>query len=237
MDKLRLAAVLYLTLWGADAIRAQQFSRRSDPNLVLDAARAVGLRPARTGREPNTAPEGILPSGQDFGPRQPIQYAGRPDGLLDSLARTRDTDPNLYQAYREYLLAYLDGERRKIEEHRDVIASTNRMGTWVFVVVHVFLGLAMVIAVLSRIGLNPATDDRVKPSQCSFSFRTRSALAMQGNSRWPNRPIADGRRAGSLGSAAVREWALRELVGAWPPQAERARPVGRGPRYDPVFLS
>ena len=148
MDKLRLAAVLCLTLWGADAIRAQQFSRRSDPNVVLDAARAVGLRPARTGREPNTAPEGILPSGQDVGPRQPIQYAGRPDGLLDSLARTRDTDPNLYQAYREYLLAYLDGERRKIEEHRDVIASTNRMGTWVFVVVHVFLGLAMVIAVV-----------------------------------------------------------------------------------------
>lgn len=35
---------------------------------------------------------------------------------------------------------------------------------------------------LSRIGLNPATEDRVKTSQCSFSFRTRSVLATQGNS-------------------------------------------------------
>ncbi len=34
---------------------------------------------------------------------------------------------------------------------------------------------------LSRIGLNPATGDRVKTSQCSFSFRTRSVLALQVN--------------------------------------------------------
>ncbi len=30
---------------------------------------------------------------------------------------------------------------------------------------------------------------------------------------------------------------MRKLVAAWPPQAERDRPVGRCPRYDPVFLS
>jgi hypothetical protein len=29
----------------------------------------------------------------------------------------------------------------------------------------------------------------------------------------------------------------RALVGAWPPQAERARPVGCDVRYDPVFRS
>lgn len=90
---------------------------------------------------------------------------------------------------------------------------------------------------VSRIGLKPATDDRVKTSQCPWSFRTRSALALQGNLRQPSHPVAGGRRAGSLGSAAVREWALRQLVGAWPPQAERAGPVEHGPRYDPVFLS
>jgi len=32
---------------------------------------------------------------------------------------------------------------------------------------------------MSRIGLNPATDDRVKTSQGSFWFRTLSAFAMQ----------------------------------------------------------
>ena len=42
--------------------------------------------------------------------------------------------------------------------------------------------LHTVLFVMSRIGLNPATDDRVKTSQCSFSVRTRSAFATQGNS-------------------------------------------------------
>ena len=42
--------------------------------------------------------------------------------------------------------------------------------------------LSPIIAnILSRIGLNPATGDRVKTSQCSFSFRTRSVLALQVN--------------------------------------------------------
>jgi len=45
--------------------------------------------------------------------------------------------------------------------------------------------------------------DRVKTSQCPLPFRTRSVLAMQGNSRELNHPIANGCRAGSLGSAAV----------------------------------
>ena len=45
------------------------------------------------------------------------------------------------------------------------------------------------------------------------------------------RPMAEGRRPGSLGSEAGREWALRKLVGAWPPQAERARPVERGSHF------
>ncbi len=44
-----------------------------------------------------------------------------------------------------------------------------------------------------------AVTDRVKTGQCPFSFRIRSALATQGNLRWSNHTIVDGRRAGSLG--------------------------------------
>jgi hypothetical protein len=90
---------------------------------------------------------------------------------------------------------------------------------------------------VSRIGLNPGSHDRVKTSQCCLSFRTGSAAAMQVNSGWWSHPIRDGRRPGSLGSAAVREWALPKLVGAWPPQAERTRPVGWYPHDHFASLS
>lgn len=123
------------------AVRAQQFTGTPDPNLTREAARVVGLSPAPGGGEPNDFP---VPGAK----RDPRQYTGQPNGLLWSLAATRDTDPNLYNAYREYLIAYLDAERRKIDDHREVIASTNRMGTWVFVVVHIFLGLAMIVALV-----------------------------------------------------------------------------------------
>ena len=85
----------------------------------------------------------------------------------------------------------------------------------------------LLYCMLSRIGLNTASQDRVKTSQCSFSFRTRFAFATQVNSWCLTHPIREERRPGSLGSEAGREWALRKLVGAWPPQAERARPVER----------
>jgi len=73
------------------------------------------------------------------------------------------------------------------------------------------------LAQMSRIGLNLATDDRVRTSQCPLPVRTRSAFATHVSSREFQLSIHDGRRAGSLGSAAGREQALRELVGAWLP--------------------
>jgi hypothetical protein len=57
----------------------------------------------------------------------------------------------------------------------------NRYRVWKPLSLMVLAGVTP--AGLSRIGLNPATDDRVKTSQCSLSFRTRSAIATQGNSR------------------------------------------------------
>ena len=66
---------------------------------------------------------------------------------------------------------------------------------------------------LSRIGSNPATDDRVKTGQLPLSVRTCSAFAMHVNSQESQPSIRGGHGAGSLGSAAVREWALREVVG------------------------
>ncbi len=78
---------------------------------------------------------------------------------------------------------------------------------------------------LSRGALKPASEGRVKTSQCLGPFLSLFVTSVKGIVLVGPR-IRDGCRPGSLGSAAVREWALRKLVAAWPSQAERARPVG-----------
>jgi len=100
---------------------------------------------------------------------------------LQRWARGRSTPVRLMQRAKIVLLAADGKENKEIAQTLAVQPST--VGRW-----------RKRFAQMSRIGLKPASDDRVKTSQCSLSFCTRFPSAMQVHSQRSKSPGPPYRR-------------------------------------------
>ncbi len=129
-----------------------QYAPQSDPNVAKAiTAEREGGRSAIVRHVPIDANRvGTMRPGDagDFNhPMAVYQYVNPPDGDSAELPNISN-DPNVRAAYKEYLLTYLESEREKFADRREVILSTNQMGSYIFVTVHIFLAVALFVTVL-----------------------------------------------------------------------------------------
>lgn len=121
----RIFLALTVVLTGAAVAPAQQYSPQpTDPEALLEKMAQRLDQIIQT--IPRSDPNAVTQTTQQ----------------VDLLTK----DPELAAAYKQYMLAHFKDEQKKMEDQRRIIASTNRMGICVFVVVHAFLVFAAYVA-------------------------------------------------------------------------------------------